>query len=40
MKKSVFFALAMMLLASCAGKQQMASEDVVTREQLDRKSVV
>ena len=34
MKKSVFFALAMMLLASCGNKQQTASEDVVTREQL------
>lgn len=34
MKKSVFFAFAMMLLASCGIKQQTASEDVVTREQL------
>ena len=34
MKKSVFFALTMMLLASCGSKQQTASEDVVTREQL------
>ena len=34
MKKSVFFVLAMMLLASCGNKQQTASEDVVTREQL------
>ena len=34
MKKSVFFAFAMMLLASCGSKQQTASEDVVTREQL------
>ena len=34
MKKSVFFALAMMMLASCGNKQQTASEDVVTREQL------
>lgn len=34
MKKIVYFALSMMLLASCGRKQQTASEDVVTREQL------